>query len=114
MNHMSDIVGELDDWLGRMSTDVHLGKRSRQTPDFEIELVRRAIAEINGLREKLELRRGTRSIAAEDLERQQRRVSPDWQAEAAPAQSIALRRGCEKYARARRRAPFPRRGVVLT
>ncbi len=67
MNYMSDIVGELDNWLGRMSTDVHLGKRSRQTPDYEVELVRRAIAEINGLREKLDLRRATRSIATEDL-----------------------------------------------
>ncbi len=67
MNHMSDIVGELDDWLGRMSTEALLGKRSRQMPDFDIELVRRAIAEINDLREKLGLRRGTRSIATEDL-----------------------------------------------
>ncbi|HKN29489.1 MAG TPA: hypothetical protein VJY34_17035 [Roseiarcus sp.] len=67
MNYMSDIVGELDDWLGRMSTEFRLGKRSGDTPDFEIDLVRRAIGEINGLREKLDLRRGTRSIATEDL-----------------------------------------------
>jgi len=67
MNYMSDIVGELDDWLGRMSTEVRLGKRPGQTPDFEIALVQRAIAEINDLREKLGTRRGTRSIATEDL-----------------------------------------------
>ncbi len=67
MNHASDIVGDLDDWLGRMSTEVRLGRRSDQRPDFEIELVRRSIAEINALRECLDLRRGTRSIALEDL-----------------------------------------------
>lgn len=67
MSYLSDIVGELDDWMGRMSTEVRLRKRSGEMPDFEIELVRRAIAEINGLREKLDLRRGTRSIATEDL-----------------------------------------------
>ena len=67
MNDLSDIVGDLDDWMGRMSTDTRLGRRRVETPDFEIELVRRAIAEINGLREKLDLRRGTRSIATEDL-----------------------------------------------
>jgi hypothetical protein len=67
MSYLSDIVGELDDWMGRMSTEARLGKRSGGTPDFEIELVRRAILEINGLREKLDLRRGTRSIAPEDL-----------------------------------------------
>lgn len=64
---MSDIVGELDDWMGRMSMEFRLGKRSGATPDFEIDLVRRAIAEINSLRENLGLRRGTRSIATEDL-----------------------------------------------
>ncbi len=44
-----------------------LGRRNGETPDFEIELVRRTIAEINTLHEKLGERRGTRSIAAEDL-----------------------------------------------
>ncbi len=67
MNYMSDIVGELDDWMGRMSTEVLLGKRPGGKPDFEIALVQRAIAEIQDLREKLGLRRGTRSIATEDL-----------------------------------------------
>ena len=62
-------VGELNDWLGRMSTEARVGKRSGETPDFEIEveLVQRAIAEINALRENLGVRRGTRSIAIEDL-----------------------------------------------
>ena len=76
MNDMSDIVGELDDWLGRMSTDVHLGKRPRETPDFDVELVRRAIAEINGLREKLDLRRANSVDCGRGPQRQQRRVSP--------------------------------------
>ena len=67
MDHSSDIIGDLDDWLGRMSMEVCLGRRSGETPDFEIELVRRSIAEINALRETLDLRRGTRSIALEDL-----------------------------------------------
>jgi hypothetical protein len=67
MNYMSDIVGELDDWLGRLSTEARLGRRSGQTPVYEVELIRRAIAEINGLRETLDLRRATRSIPAEDL-----------------------------------------------
>lgn len=67
MNYMSDIVGELGDWLGRLSTEARLGRRSGETPVYEVELIRRAIAEINGLREKLDLRRTTRSIAAEDL-----------------------------------------------
>ena len=67
MNYMSDIVGELDDWLGRLCAEAPLGRRSDETPVYEVELIRRAIAEINGLREKLDLRRTTRSIAAEDL-----------------------------------------------
>jgi len=67
MNYSSDIVRELGDWLRRMSADARLGKRNGETPDFEIELVRRTIAEINTLHEKLGERRGTRSIAAEDL-----------------------------------------------
>ena len=67
MNHSSDIVGELDDWLGRMSDEAHLKERSGETPDADMDLVRRAISEINALREKLNLRRATRSIAAEEL-----------------------------------------------
>ncbi|HZZ61328.1 MAG TPA: hypothetical protein VFE63_09160 [Roseiarcus sp.] len=63
---MSDIVGELDDWLGRLGTEARPGT-SGETPVYEVELIRRAIAEINGLREKLDLRRATRSILAEDL-----------------------------------------------
>ena len=67
MNFSSDIVRELGDWMGRMSADARLGKRNGETPDFEIELVRRTIAEIGALREKLGERRATRSIAAEEL-----------------------------------------------
>ena len=67
MNYSSEIVRELGDWLGRMSTDARLGKRNGETPDFEIELVRRTIAEISALREKLGQERATRSIAAEEL-----------------------------------------------
>ena len=67
MNYSSDIVRELADWLGRMSADARFGKRNVEPPDFEIELVRRTIAEINTLHERLGERRGTRSIAAEDL-----------------------------------------------
>ena len=40
MAGLSDIVGELNDWLGRMSTEARVGKRSGETPDFEIELPR--------------------------------------------------------------------------
>ena len=67
MNYSSDIVWELGDWMGRMSADARLGKRNGETPNFEIELVRRTIAEINTLHEKLGERRGSRSIAIEDL-----------------------------------------------
>ena len=67
MNHSTDIVGELDDWLGRMSDEARLKKRTGETPDADMDLVRRAISEINALREKLSLRQATRSIAAEDL-----------------------------------------------
>ena len=67
MNYSSDIVRELGDWMGRMSADARLGKRNGETPDFEIELVRRTIAEIGALREKLGEQRATRSIAAEEL-----------------------------------------------
>ena len=67
MNHRSDIVAELNDWLGRIGGEARLDRGSGETADIEIELVRRAIAEIKALREKLDLRRATRSIAAEDL-----------------------------------------------
>ena len=36
-------------------------------PVVDIDLIRRAIAEINAMRERLGERRATRSIAAEDL-----------------------------------------------
>jgi hypothetical protein len=56
----NDVVGELEEWLARHA-------RGSQAAEVEIDLVRRAIAEIKGLRERLGLRRGTRSIAPEDL-----------------------------------------------
>ncbi len=67
MNHSSDIIGELNDWLGRMGAEASLKKRGGETPDVDIELLRRAIVEIKALREKLGLRRTTQSIGAEDL-----------------------------------------------
>ena len=62
MSDSSDIVAGLNGWgasAGRRATG--------ETADIEIELVRRAIAEIKALREKLDPRRTARSIAAEDL-----------------------------------------------
>jgi len=56
----NDIVGDLDDWLERLGTS---GGAARD----EIDLVRRAIAEINALREKLGERQATETIATEDL-----------------------------------------------
>jgi hypothetical protein len=56
----NDIVRELEDWLARRA-------RGSEAPEVEIDLVRRAIAEIKALRERLGLRRATRSIATEDL-----------------------------------------------
>jgi hypothetical protein len=62
-----DIVRELEDWLAELSGDARFRRRPGEAPDVETDLVRRAIAEINGLRERLNERRGTLSIAAEDL-----------------------------------------------
>jgi hypothetical protein len=56
----NDIVRELEDWLARRA-------RGSESAEVEIDLVRRAIAEIKALRERLRLRRATRSIATEDL-----------------------------------------------
>ncbi len=60
MIQSNDIVRELEDWLARHARD-------GEAAEVEIDLVRRAVAEIKALRERLGLRRGTRSIAAEDL-----------------------------------------------
>lgn len=67
MIQSNDVAQELEDWLMERVGDVHLHKRSDQRPEIEVELVRRAVAEIKSLRERLGLRRGTRSIAPEDL-----------------------------------------------
>ncbi len=67
MNGATDIVRELEDWLAELSGDARSRRRPGEAPDVEIDLARRAIAEINALRERLGERRGTRSIAAEDL-----------------------------------------------
>lgn len=61
----SDIVAELNDWLTRLS-EARRGMRPDAGRGAEVELVRRAIAEIKALREKLGLRRATRTIATED------------------------------------------------
>jgi hypothetical protein len=59
----NDTVRDLEAWLEEASARYRRGEK----PDIEIELVRRAIAEINGLCETLGSRRSNRSIAAEDL-----------------------------------------------
>jgi hypothetical protein len=59
----NDTVRDLEAWLEEASARYRRGEK----PEIEIELIRRAIAEINSLRETLGSRRSTRSIAAEDL-----------------------------------------------
>ena len=59
----SDIVRDLSAWLEEASARRRRGEKQ----EIEVDLVRRAIAEIGGLREGLGGRRGTSSIAAEDL-----------------------------------------------
>lgn len=67
MIHSNDVARELEDWLAQQVGDAKLPRRSDARPEIEIELVRRAVDEINALRERLGMRRGTRSIAPEDL-----------------------------------------------
>ena len=67
MIHSNDVVQELEDWLSQRVRDAQLRKRSDERPEIEVDLVRRAAAEIKALRERLGLRRGIRSIAPEDL-----------------------------------------------
>jgi hypothetical protein len=67
MIHSNDVVQELEDWLSQRVRDAQLRKRSDERPEIEVDLVRRATAEIKALRERLGLRRETRSIAPEDL-----------------------------------------------
>jgi len=64
MNDSGDIVHALEDWLARRGVDPRPGK-DRESPD--VDMIWRAIAEINGLREKLGERLATGSIASEDL-----------------------------------------------
>jgi hypothetical protein len=59
----SDIVRDLSAWLEEASARERRGEKQ----EIEVDLVRRAIAEIGGLREALGGRRGTSTIAAEDL-----------------------------------------------
>jgi hypothetical protein len=59
----NDIVRDLGAWLEEASAVRQRGKK----PEIEVDLVRRALAEIGGLREALGGHRGTGSIAAEDL-----------------------------------------------
>jgi hypothetical protein len=67
MSPSPDLLSELEAWIGRFSAEARLGKRSKELVAAEIDLLRRAIVEIRGLREKLGERRATRSILAEDL-----------------------------------------------
>ncbi len=65
MDYSSDIAGELNDWLERVSGAARLGPQPWETAEIEVELVRRAAAEIKRLGEKL--RRTTRSIDPAEL-----------------------------------------------
>ena len=67
MSPSRDVVGELDAWIGRFSAEAGLGKRPPELVAAEINLLRRAIAEIRAFREGLGERRATRSIAAKEL-----------------------------------------------
>ncbi len=64
MNDSGDIVHALEDWLARRGVDQRPGKDQARA---DVELIRRAIAQINALREKLGERLATGSIASEDL-----------------------------------------------
>jgi hypothetical protein len=63
VTQFNDIVRELGVWLDEASAHQRKGEK----PGIDIDLVRRAIAEINTLRESLGSRRTTRSIGSEDL-----------------------------------------------
>ena len=67
MSPSRDLVSELEAWIGRFSVEARLGARPQELVAAEIDLLRRAILEIEALREKLGERRATRSIATEDL-----------------------------------------------
>jgi len=63
----SDIVDELEDWIARRAASGGDATRDAGTAREEIDLIRRAIAEINALREGLGERCATETIATEDL-----------------------------------------------
>jgi hypothetical protein len=60
MSDSGDIVRELNDWLAH-------GESHRWLDASDVDLVRRAIAEINSLREKLGERQATESFEVEEL-----------------------------------------------
>jgi hypothetical protein len=62
-----DIVGDLENWLSHLNEGGQIHKANGEAPKIDIALIRRAIAEINALREQLGERRTTLSIAMEDL-----------------------------------------------
>ena len=66
MTQHSDIADDLGVWLTQMVKDAP-DRRAGELPQIEIELVQRAIVEINRLREQLSSRRTTQSITTEDL-----------------------------------------------
>ncbi len=63
MTQSNDIAHELGLWLDEASARQRKGEK----PGIDVDLVRRAVAEINALRETLGSRRTTRSIGTEDL-----------------------------------------------
>jgi hypothetical protein len=63
MTQSNDIVRELGLWLDEVSAR----SRKDEKPGIDIDLVRRAVAEIDALRETLGSSRTTRSIGSEDL-----------------------------------------------
>jgi hypothetical protein len=67
MTQHSDIADDLGVWLAQMVKDAPDRHRAGELPQIEIELVQRAIVEINRLREQLSSRRTTQSITPEEL-----------------------------------------------
>jgi hypothetical protein len=55
MTQHSDIADDLGVWLAQMVKDAPDRRRAGELPQIEIELVQRAIVEINRLREQLRI-----------------------------------------------------------